>query len=208
MHPDLVELAAAHGVATRYENADQREVVVDEDVVVAVLAQLDVAAGTAADVGRELAAVRAARSGGLPPTVVLRAGTTRPVPGPGTVILEDGSRREVDGELPADLPLGWHRLAVAGQDVVLVVVPDRLPEVHPAWGWMVQLYALRSAGSWGIGDYVDLAEFVTRSAAELGAGVLLVNPVQAISPTQPVERSPYSPASRRFLNPVYLRVPT
>lgn len=207
MHPDLVELASAHGVATRYENADQREVVVDEDVVVAVLAQLDVAARTPADVAGELAAVRAARSGGLPAVVVLRAGTTYPLPGPGTLTLEDGTERGVTGELPADLPLGWHRLATTGQHVVVVVVPDRLPEVRPAWGWMVQLYALRSAGSWGIGDYGDLATMATRSAAELGAGVLLVNPVQAISPTHPVERSPYSPASRRFLNPVYLRIP-
>src|SRR5213075_2932214 len=59
---------------------------------------------------------------------------------------------------------------------------------------------------WGIGDYADLATFAARSAAELDAGVLLVNPVQAISPAHPVERSPYSPASRRFANPVYLRV--
>ncbi|HEY1573334.1 MAG TPA: 4-alpha-glucanotransferase [Pseudonocardiaceae bacterium] len=207
MHPDLVALAAAHGVATRYENADQREVVVDEDVVVAVLAQLDVAAGTPADVTRELAAVRSARSGGLPPTVVLREGTAHPIPGPGTLTLEDGTEQGVTGELPADLPLGWHRLATSGQRVVVIVVPDRLPEVDPAWGWMIQLYALRSAGSWGIGDYGDLAAMASRSAAELGAGVLLVNPVQAVSPTCPVERSPYSPASRRFLNPLYLRVP-
>jgi 4-alpha-glucanotransferase len=46
-----------------------------------------------------------------------------------------------------------------------------------------------------------------RSAAELGAGVLLVNPVAAIAPTHPVERSPYSPSSRRFVNPLYLRIP-
>jgi 4-alpha-glucanotransferase len=71
---------------------------------------------------------------------------------------------------------------------------------------MLQLYALRSAESWGAGDYGDLAVLARRSAAELGAGVLLVNPVQAISPTHPIERSPYSPSSRRFANPLYLRV--
>jgi 4-alpha-glucanotransferase len=122
------------------------------------------------------------------------------------VRLEDGTRREVDGAIPADLPLGWHRVITAEQDVVLVVVPHRLPEVPPAWGWMLQLYALRSAESWGMGDFGDLAAVARHSAVELGGGLVVVNPVQAISPTHPVERSPYSPSSRRFANPLYLRV--
>ncbi len=70
---------------------------------------------------------------------------------------------------------------------------------------MVQLYALRSAGSWGIGDLADLRTLVDGSA-NLGAGVVLVNPVQAITPVTPVQRSPYSPSSRRFANPLYLRI--
>jgi 4-alpha-glucanotransferase len=57
-----------------------------------------------------------------------------------------------------------------------------------------------------MGDFGDLATIARRSGTELGAGVLLVNPVQAISPTYPVERSPYSPSSRRFANPLYLRI--
>jgi 4-alpha-glucanotransferase len=207
VHPDLVALAAAHGVATSYENSEQRVVDVDEDVVVAVLAQFDVAANTPAEVGAALAEVRAAGTGLLPPTVVLRVGTTRPLDGPGVVTLAGGTRRDVDGELPADLPLGWHRLAVGDQDVVLVVVPAKLPPVTPAWGWQVQLYALRSADSWGMGDFGDLATMTARSATELGAGVVVVNPVQAVGPTLPVERSPYSPSSRRFVNPLYLRIP-
>ncbi len=204
---DLVALAEACGVATRYENSDQREVEVDEDVVVAVLAQFDVDASTPDAVSRELAALREARARAvLPPTLVLREGTKHDLPGAGAVHLEDGGTREVDGSVPADLPLGWHRLVVGDQDVVLAVVPDRLPEAPPAWGLMLQLYSLRSAQSWGMGDFGDLATTVRRSAEELDAGVLLVNPVQAISPTHPVERSPYSPASRRFANPLYLRV--
>ncbi|MFD2469269.1 4-alpha-glucanotransferase [Amycolatopsis silviterrae] len=207
MTPELAELAAAHGVATRYENADRIEVSVDPDVVIAVLAQLDVDAGTPQAIQRELAAVREARaSQALPPTVVLRAGQERELGRAATVELEDGTVRDVGTTLPADLPLGWHRIVTDGQRVSLAVVPDRLPEVPPAWGWMLQLYALHSDQSWGMGDFGDLAEMASRSAAELGAGVLLVNPVQAISPAHPVERSPYSPSSRRFANPLYLRV--
>ncbi|MFC4855695.1 4-alpha-glucanotransferase [Actinophytocola glycyrrhizae] len=102
-------------------------------------------------------------------------------------------------EGPDTPPLGYHRLD-DGQE--LIVTPRRLPPVEPAWGWMLQLYALHSPGSWGIGDYADLRDFASKS----GAGVVLVNPVQAITPALPVQRSPYSPSSRRFANPIYLRV--
>ena len=165
MHPDLAELAAAHGVATHYENWEQREVDVEEDVVVAVLAQLGVHAETSESIATALADARTAReSGALPPTVVLRSGSTRELAAPALVEFEDGTSREFDSVLPPDLPLGWHHLVTGGRRVVLVVVPDRLPEVPPAWGWMLQLYALRSAGSWGMGDFGDLATVAARSA--------------------------------------------
>ena len=199
----LHQLADRHGVATRYENADQEWVEVEDDVVVAVLGQFGVDA-TSDDAVAEALAARAPDE--LPPTIVLKEGVSRPLPGDAEIVLEDGSRRATTGEIPGDLPLGWHRVVTAEQDVVLAVVPAKLPDVPPAWGWMLQLYALHSAGSWGIGDYADLATFAARSASELDAGVLLVNPVQAFSPAHPVERSPYSPASRRFANPIYLRV--
>lgn len=203
--PALHALAASYGVATRYENADRVEVDVADDVVVAVLGQFGVDATTDEAIAAALTALREAPAA-LPPTIVVREGTGKTLGVDAEVVLEDGTRRRAAGELPADLPLGWHRVVTADQDVVLAVVPAKLPPVPPAWGWMLQLYALHSAGSWGIGDYADLAAFAARSAAELDAGVLLVNPVQAISPAHPVERSPYSPASRRFANPVYLRV--
>lgn len=75
------------------------------------------------------------------------------------------------------------------------------------WGWMVQLYSLRSAGSWGMGDYADLATLAAWSGSAAGgrADVLLVNPLHAVAPTLPVQTSPYYPTSRRFLAPLYLR---
>ena len=36
--------------------------------------------------------------------------------------------------------------------------------------------------------------------------MLLVNPLDAVSPTLPQESSPYFPSSRRFLNPIYLSI--
>ncbi|SEF34694.1 4-alpha-glucanotransferase [Amycolatopsis pretoriensis] len=200
----LHQLADRYGVATRYENADQVWVEVEDDVVVAVLGQFGVDATSDDAIARALDARET--PGKLPPTIVVKEGSTRSLGTNAEIFLEDGGRRVTAGELPGDLPLGWHRVVTADQDVVLAVVPAKLPDVPPAWGWMLQLYALHSAGSWGIGDYADLATFAARSASELDAGVLLVNPVQAFSPAHPVERSPYSPASRRFANPIYLRV--
>lgn len=204
---DLAELADAHGVSTRYEGSDRTVVDVDPVIVVAVLAQLGVDASSPAAIRRELvAAEESRRRAVLPPTIVLTEGVGRTLPVPARLVLEDGGELVIDGHLPDDLPLGWHRVVTDEQDVALIVVPHRLPDVVPSWGWMIQLYALRSSRSWGMGDFGDLAEVADRSTREQGAGVLLVSPVQAVTPTHPIERSPYSPSSRRFANPLYLRV--
>jgi 4-alpha-glucanotransferase len=119
---------------------------------------------------------------------------------------EDGTAREVEGRLPDDFPLGYHRLRTEdGTERRLIVSPGRcwLPE-RRSWGWTVQLYAARSAGSWGVGDLGDLRTLREWTEAE-GGGFLLVNPLHAVAPTPPLESSPYLPATRRFRNPVYLR---
>ena len=120
----------------------------------------------------------------------------------GELELDDGSTVGVEGALPPDVPLGYHRLDGAP----LIVVPPRchLPGNLRAWGWAVQLYAMRSQESWGIGDLGDLRRF-NRWAAARGAGIVLINPLHATLPTvqQP---SPYFPSSRCFRNPIYLRV--
>jgi 4-alpha-glucanotransferase len=74
------------------------------------------------------------------------------------------------------------------------------------WGFTVQLYSLRSQDSWGHGDLHDLAELARWSAAELGAGFVLVNPLHAGEPLPPVSASPYLPMTRLFTSPLYLRV--
>jgi 4-alpha-glucanotransferase len=202
MDAELVALAEAHGVATWYEDWHRQRRDVAPESVTGVLRLLGVDASTPEAVRRELAAVREARQHDvLPGTVVVRRGTGRPLAGPATVTLEDGGTREVTA-IPDDLPLGWHRLRSGDRDVTLVVVPAELPEAPETWGWMLQLYALHSADSWGIGDLGDLRSFVRGQ----DAGLILLNPLHAITPTLPVPSSPYSPSSRRFANPLYLRV--
>jgi 4-alpha-glucanotransferase len=116
--------------------------------------------------------------------------------------------------LPAELPIGYHSLRAVhpGGDGTcpLIVAPARLE--LPArlgdrrtWGLMTQLYSLRSSRSWGAGDVADLADLTAWSAAQ-GADFVLVNPLHAAEPIAPMEPSPYRPTSRRFVNPLYLRV--
>ncbi|MCL2782130.1 MAG: 4-alpha-glucanotransferase, partial [Actinomycetia bacterium] len=75
-----------------------------------------------------------------------------------------------------------------------------------SWGWQVQLYQLRGARSWGIGDYGDLAQLASGLGA-LGASVILVNPLHAETPAPPYPDSPYTPSSRRFVSVASLCVP-
>jgi 4-alpha-glucanotransferase len=120
---------------------------------------------------------------------------------------EDGVRRTIDDQIPIGFPLGYHDLRTADRPRRLIVSPGRcwLPEAWRAWGWTVQVYAARSRDSAGIGDLADLRT-IREWAQQLGAGFLLVNPLHAVAPTLPQEPSPYLPATRRFRNPIYLRV--
>jgi len=144
------------------------------------------------------------------PVIFLRPGQSTAVGGPSLLRTEDGSEIRVDHDLPPDLPLGYHALVGLddGSRTTVVVSPGRcpLPTDVPTWGWAVQLYATRSSASWGIGDLADLRRLAGWSAAELGAGLVLVNPLHAALPGFPQATSPYFPSSRRFRNPLYLRV--
>ncbi|MQA80620.1 MAG: 4-alpha-glucanotransferase, partial [Streptosporangiales bacterium] len=118
---------------------------------------------------------------------------------------------EATFQLPTDLPLGWHEVVLRHDGgtttAPLAVTPAFLgvPVDGRVWGLMTQLYSVRSQGSWGIGDLHDLADLASWSG-EAGAGLLLVNPLHAAAPVPPIEPSPYFPATRRFPNPLYLRV--
>lgn len=204
---DLRRLAKAHGVATFYRNERREPVEVDADVVVKVLTLLDVPAATEAERRDELAKL-ADRDAVLAPTVATRLdGRPRPFPGVVGLVGEDGAERELCDELPADLSPGWYRLHTRdGQEVTLVSAPRQVPQPSATWGWMLQLYALRSGQSWGIGDLSDLREFLRWTAAEHGAGAILLNPLNAPGPTHPVQPSPYTPSSRRFANPLALHI--
>lgn len=144
------------------------------------------------------------------------------------LLLEDGTRYEgnlcmylapqTDGSLtltlPDDIPAGYHTLRVnAGPlhgEARLICAPARVP-LPPAvaekqrWGWMAQMYSIRSAESWVVGDYGDLKLLLTDAAEKSHADFMLINPIHATAPVEPLEPSPYLPESRRFMNVTYIR---
>ena len=241
----LAELASRYRVATQYDDANGHQVVVPDHTLVAVLKALGVAADTEEERLAALRDHdRAYWSRSLPPVIVMRAGTPAPFwvhvthgdPVRLWIRLEDGTvwaglrqldnftaPYELDGrlvgeatfELPANLPLGYHRLhlddanSATGTAVIVtpatLTVPERLG-ARRTWGLATQLYSVRSKRSWGVGDLTDLTDLAVWAASRHKAGYVLVNPLHAAAPTAPMEPSPYLPTSRRFVNPIYLRV--
>lgn len=113
---------------------------------------------------------------------------------------------------PTDLAPGVYRLRVADargttDHGTLVVAPDKAfaGDFERVWVLTVQLYSLRSASNWGIGDFGDLMA-VIRLAARAGAAGIGLNPLHALFDNYPADCSPYSPNSRLFLNPLYVDV--
>jgi len=145
--------------------------------------------------------------------------------GPGAVPAEtrmvDGLRHvRVELPIPAGLPIGYYDVIVKGVSesrqvegaLRLIVVPAAchlLPEFqdgHRLWGLAVQLYTLRSARNWGVGDFSDLNTLVEWAAKDLRAGLIGLNPLHALNNVRPYEISPYSPTNRLFLNMLYLDI--
>ncbi|WP_405831690.1 4-alpha-glucanotransferase [Streptomyces sp. NBC_01176] len=211
----LSRLAALHGVATSYSPSPGRTVAATDTAVVAALAALGVDASTPDAVRAALAAREAeTRDRLLPPTVVCWGGR----PPDALSALPAGTRLRItteQGETRAaaeQLPPGVHALRATAPDgrtadAHLVVAPDRLPTPPGrTYGLLVQLYSLLSRRSWGMGDLGDLAELSAWAGRTLGAGFVQVNPLHAAVPGTPTDPSPYRPSSRRFPDPVHLRI--
>jgi 4-alpha-glucanotransferase len=113
---------------------------------------------------------------------------------------------------PLDLPVGSYRLqltdaASVSEEAPLIVAPPKAfgGDFDRCWLLAVQLYGVRSARNWGIGDFTDL-EGLIELANDLGADGVGLNPLHALFDDRPADCSPYSPNSRLFLNPLYIDV--
>jgi len=115
----------------------------------------------------------------------------------------------------AAVGLGYHRFELEAGDrtasATLIVTPVRCYEPEAlandgrVWGFAVQLYSVRSRRNWGMGDLTDLGH-LTEFAASVGADIVALNPLHALSPVALQHASPYSPSSRLFGNSLYIDI--
>ena len=113
---------------------------------------------------------------------------------------------------PAELPVGSYQLQLTdassfAEEAPLIVAPPKAfsGDFDRCWLLAVQLYSVRSARNWGIGDFTDL-EGLIELAGHLGADGVGLNPLHALFDDRPADCSPYSPNSRLFLNALYIDV--
>jgi 4-alpha-glucanotransferase len=223
------QLAERYGIAAEYENARGETVVANDEVLIRLLQDMGVASADG-----ETDESQPPGQSLLPPVAVVQptdgSVIVRLSKSPElrkiewTLTLENGELRKGAGPASRDgdnlpvlvlpaLPFGYHSLHLPELDdrSTLIVtpgrcfLPERLNEGSRAWGISLQLYLLRSEHNWGIGDFSDLAT-LARLTASAGCDVLGLNPLHQMFPDRPEHASPYSPATRRFLNILYIDV--
>ena len=124
------------------------------------------------------------------------------------------TRRKVAmGELK--LQPGYYELSVCCNKVVerscLAIIPETswqpnwISRQTNPWGFIIQLYTLRSSDDWGMGDFSDLRQLIALGA-KVGIDIIGLNPLHTLLPDLEENCSPYSPSDRRFLNPLYLDI--
>jgi 4-alpha-glucanotransferase len=131
----------------------------------------------------------------------------------------EGFRFALEVFLPQELELGYYDLTLTvrgggrqegGKSRLIVAprqayVPDWLAVGRRVWGFNLPLYALRGEADRGVGDFGDLRTMI-RWAGSLGAAFVGVNPLHALAARPGSDPSPYAPASRMFLNFLYLNL--
>lgn len=217
----LHRLAEKAGISRDWVDANGHAQQVSDAVLLKVLEGLGHPAADAASIERSLAALDEAHDARhLPP--LLTAEVEQPLSlaryfaasTPVQLVLEDGRQLDVtlddQARLAEPMPVGYHRLQIGEQALILAVAPARCHDMTAAlnqpnprsWGLSVQLYSLRRAGDGGYGDCSAL-EQLARSAAERGADALAISPMHALSLIDQQNFSPYSPSSRLLLNTLY-----
>lgn len=220
----LEALAAEAGIAPRWEDWRGTPRTVSAETLRALLSALELPCASASQI-RDSRARLAQEQGATRWPALLTATAGDPVSLPAaavglevvTVLLEAGGQRTLPvqrdpqghPQLAAIAEWGYHQLLVgSGTPPLLAVAPRKAFSVAQAaqgrrgFGLSAQVYSLRRAGDGGIGDFGAVAE-LARSAGAQGADALALSPTHALFAAEPDRFAPYSPSSRRFLNPLH-----
>lgn len=209
---DLYAKAQTLGIQTEYIDGSGHRRVTTPEALTAILAALP------PQIPRRIVAdpvvVRAGQGAGHAAQTQLSEAARLPVRWKvmnGTGVLAQGEAHERGVTWPSGLPEGVHRLqlsdASGSEELPLLVAPERAfgGAFDRCWVIAVQLYGVRSAHNWGIGDFTDLRGLL-EFAHRLGADGIGLNPLHALFDDRPGDCSPYSPNSRLFLNALYIDV--
>jgi 4-alpha-glucanotransferase len=213
---DLFSKARDLGIQTEFVDAHGRRRVTSEAVLGSMVESLP-APAPHPFINRAVA-VRSDRTGRTrlkqPPTLPLRwkiLAADRVV-AEAEARIERGDSDEQFISWPPDLPPGSYMLHLADaasttDKAPFIVAPSAAfsGDFDRCWLLAVQLYGVRSARNWGIGDFTDLDRLI-ELAAQLGADGVGLNPLHVLFDDRPADCSPYSPNSRLFLNPLYIDV--
>ncbi|WP_193072832.1 4-alpha-glucanotransferase [Pseudomonas sp. FME51] len=212
----LRSLAREVGISCEWTDAHGNPASLDESALRAVLAALDLPAGTDSQIRDSLAQARQFRQDADDgPFLICHA--QQPIDLRGRlaagsrchITLEDGHQHslEVDanGYLPP-LPCGYHQVQSGEQQLLLACAPHAALSVaeltggrRHIWGLSAQVYSLRRTGDGGLGDTAAL-ESLALNAAHKGADALAISPLHAMFTSRPEQYSPYSPSSRSLFN--------
>ncbi|MEP7361925.1 MAG: 4-alpha-glucanotransferase [Acidobacteriota bacterium] len=131
-------------------------------------------------------------------------------------------QQEREWTLVSMVPLGYHTLRLHWKGVKessrranmrLIVCPSRtylppfLERGEKRAGLAVSLYGVRSAKTWGCGDFTALSGITDWVAHRAGGSFVALNPLHAIFNRQPYNTSPYLPSTIFYRNFLYLDIP-
>jgi 4-alpha-glucanotransferase len=206
---DLFTKAKDLGIQTEFLDGQGHRHVTDEAALKIIVDALPVRAPH-----RLLGEAVVVRSG-QPAQTELRQAATFPLRWKivaGLKVIAEGETHDRSIVWPPDLPEGSYRLNLidassCSEGVPMMVAPPRAfgGDFDRCWLLAVQLYGVRSARNWGIGDFTDL-EGLIDLAGRLGADGVGLNPLHVLFDDRPADCSPYSPNSRLFLNALYVDV--
>ncbi|WMT73276.1 4-alpha-glucanotransferase [Bradyrhizobium sp. Ash2021] len=206
---DLFDLARNRGIQTEFIDGQGHRRVTDAAALKIILDSLP------PQTPRRLLAEPVVVRSGQPVRSELSQAATLPLQWKivaGSKVIAEGRTSDHVIVWPQDLPPGVHRLNLTDaspftEDVPLIVAPARAfgGDFDRCWLLAVQLYGVRSARNWGMGDFTDLHGLI-ELAHHLGADGVGLNPLHALFDDRPADCSPYSPNSRLFLNALYIDV--